>query len=228
MKLFAKLTFLLAILSVLAGATFSWFESRKELEILCHSFQTGQRLSDVIRTLETGEYLSYDRASGSFGVMRVDSRYNLGTSSCTVSASDGRVVASEFRETVQLNQIALSIAVGGLLGLIAVQILLAAGASLGRFAWGGRFERLPVGLRVGSLLSGAVLLFGLVCLLERAGVIDWIQIPDLVEGTILLVTLILGLSSVANSISPSKIERRVMTPVAILLFFVCLAVLFGY
>lgn len=58
----------------------------------------------------------------------------------------------------------------GFVGIAVFQIALAAGAPLGRAAWGGsHFGTLPVGLRVGSGVAVAVWVFAAVVVLARAG-----------------------------------------------------------
>jgi hypothetical protein len=104
-----------------------------------------------------------------------------------------------------------------LLGLLAVfQLALAAGAPLGRFAWGGRHRVLPPALRTGSVIS--VLIYALIALLalDRADVID--VLPAIVSQIgmwIVFGYFIIGIAM--NAISRSKPERYTMTPLVIVL-----------
>ncbi len=96
------------------------------------------------------------------------------------------------------------------------QIALAAGAPLGRFAFGGAHERLPVGYRIGSLVS--ILIYG-VCaaiILDRAGLID-VAGGDVSGIGAWVVAGFLTLGVLMNAISRSKPERFTMTPVALVL-----------
>ena len=107
-----------------------------------------------------------------------------------------------------------------LLGCLAVlQVLLLAGAPLGRFAWGGRHRVLPTGLRFGSVVSiVAYVLFGVVLVAaarQSTGAAD-------VAVWVLTGYFVLGIG--LNAISRSRPERLVMTPVVALLAGCCLVV----
>lgn len=114
-----------------------------------------------------------------------------------------------------------------LLGLLAVfQLALAAGAPLGRFAWGGRHRVLPPALRTGSVIS--VLIYALIALLalDRADVID--VLPAIVSQIgmwIVFGYFIIGIAM--NAISRSKPERYTMTPLVIVLAALSLIVAAG-
>ena len=115
-----------------------------------------------------------------------------------------------------------------LVGLSIFQALLAWGAPLGRLAWGGAHERLPTRLRIASLASSVVCVFGAVCVLERAGVISLFDRPGAVRVVVWILTVLFGLSSAGNLASKSVWEKRVMTPVAVTLTVACLIVsIFG-
>jgi hypothetical protein len=102
-----------------------------------------------------------------------------------------------------------------LAGLAVFQIALAAGAPLGRLAWGGQHRVLPTGLRIGSAVS--VLVYG---------VMAWI-IASAVDGptaALWVITVYFGIGILANAISRSRPERFVQTPVAALLCGCCLVI----
>lgn len=64
-----------------------------------------------------------------------------------------------------------------LLGCLAVfQVLLIAGAPLGRFAWGGQHDVLPARLRIGSAVSIALYAVFAVLMLQAAGAFS--VLPD--------------------------------------------------
>ncbi len=122
-----------------------------------------------------------------------------------------------------MTQIAL-VAALVVLGALAVgQVLLAAGAPLGRFAWGGAHDVLPRRLRVGSIV--AVVLYGVfaLLLLHRAGAVD--LLPDAVArvGTWVLVGyLVVG--TVMNALSRSRAEALTMAPTSAVLAVLVLVV----
>ncbi|MCG5219739.1 hypothetical protein [Streptosporangium sp. KLBMP 9127] len=119
---------------------------------------------------------------------------------------------------------ALAIAGLILLAILAVfQIALAAGAPLGRFAWGGRHDVLPRNLRIGSVVAVPIYAVFALFLLSKAGLVSIIGEPLLTIGMWVIV-IYLGLASVLNLLSRSKFERSVMTPVALVMGTVFLVV----
>ena len=121
---------------------------------------------------------------------------------------------------------AASVGVALLAGLAVLQVLLAAGAPLGRFAWGGQHVVLPLGLRVGSAVSVAVYAAVAVVLLARAEVVDVLP-AGLVHALTWVLTGYFALGTAMNAVSRSRPERLVMTPVALALAVVCLLLALG-
>lgn len=98
------------------------------------------------------------------------------------------------------------------------QAVLAAGAPLGQFAWGGQQSVLPTVLRIGSLISIGVYVLFAIIILERSGLLR--VLPDSRfnrYGSWVVVGLLL-LSVAGNMASRSPPEQFVMTPVALALF----------
>ena len=104
-----------------------------------------------------------------------------------------------------------------LAGLASFQLALAFGAPLGRFAWGGAHERLPRSLRIGSLIAILIYAAFAVIALERAGLTDILPGDGIAAIGIWVIVTYLALGIVMNSISRSKPERFVMTPLALAL-----------
>ncbi|MFT3722621.1 MAG: hypothetical protein QM773_03455 [Hyphomonadaceae bacterium] len=109
-------------------------------------------------------------------------------------------------------------------GLALFQLALAAGVPLGRFAWGGGHERLPVNLRIGSLLAIAIYAIFAVIVLERAGLVSLLPYAPIAGIGIWIVLAYLALGVVMNAISRSKPERYTMTPLALALGVLALVV----
>jgi hypothetical protein len=110
--------------------------------------------------------------------------------------------------------------------IIAVfQVALAAGAPLGRAAWGGTHPaQLPVGLRVGSAIAVGVWALAALIVLARAGVISAPLPPAFLRwGTWSLVGLTL-IGALMNLASPSPWERYMWAPAALLLAGLCFQV----
>lgn len=120
------------------------------------------------------------------------------------------------------------LAAGGFLFVAGFQSFLALGAPWGRAAYGGFREVLPVGLRVGSAFSAAVLVVAALVVLGRAGY--WGDVPVLSGvfrwGTWALVALV-GISGLVNFASSSPWERFLWGPLGFLVAVLCLVVALG-
>ena len=112
-----------------------------------------------------------------------------------------------------LAAVCLSVLLGAL-GLF--QLSLAAGAPLGRLAWGGGHRVLPRALRIGSLVS--ILIYALLALivLDRAGLVLWLP-PGFAVVLAWVVAGYFGLGIGLNLASRSPPERAVMSPIAAIL-----------
>ncbi len=106
------------------------------------------------------------------------------------------------------------------------QLALAAGAPLGHYAWGGQHRVLPVGLRIGSLVTiGIYAVIGLV-LLTRAGLADGVA-PSAAETATWGFAGYFLFGIVLNAASRSVLERWTMTPVDLVLAVLTLVVAMG-
>ena len=115
----------------------------------------------------------------------------------------------------------------GLVLIAVFQAALAAGAPLGRAAWGGAHTRLPRNLRIGSVVAMVIWLAAAVVVLERAGVVT-LGIPDVVTRAaswILVGVLILG--AAVNVASSSPYERFGWAPFSLVTALLVLIVAFS-
>lgn len=108
-----------------------------------------------------------------------------------------------------------------LAGLAIFQTALIAGAPIGRFAWGGSHNVLPMQLRVGSMISIVLYVLFALLILEKADVTNLVQSNQAVDVAMWVSTGYFFVGILANAASRSKPERNLMTPVAL-----ALAVLF--
>lgn len=218
-------------LAVLAGVlafafvAFSWFEAEKEVRILCAMMPPGTAVERARATLDTGHRLRYVATDGG---LTVTSPWTLGATRCDVVVAGGRVTASRYTDAVRLERLAAWPAAAGLGALAVFQLLLAAGAPLGRAAWGGRQERLdperlPAALRVGSFVSAGLALAGAGAVLEKAGLVELFGGAAAAAVVWALVPILAG-SAVLNRVAGSPVERRVMAPAAAVLAALCLLV----
>ncbi|HEX6365504.1 MAG TPA: hypothetical protein VF000_05105 [Agromyces sp.] len=114
-----------------------------------------------------------------------------------------------------------------LAALAIVQLALAFGAPLGRYAWGGQHRVLPVGLRIGSAVS--ILIYALIAVIawDRVGAIDVFPEPfSEVAMWVIFAYFVLGIG--LNAISRSKPERYTMVPVTIVLAVLSFFIAMGY
>lgn len=112
-------------------------------------------------------------------------------------------------------------------GLAIFQIALAAGAPIGRFAWGGQHDVLPTRLRIGSVVS--ILLYALfaLILLQRANLITVFGSDLFVQVATWVLFGYFALGILMNGISRSKSERNVMVPLTLVLAALTLLVALG-
>ncbi len=100
----------------------------------------------------------------------------------------------------------------GMLGLLATfQISLAAGAPLGKFAWGGEHTRLPLNLRFGAVSAVLRYAFIIFIALDRSGTIN--VLPG--EFSVWMMWLIVahfGFSVILSLLSKSRYEKMTLAP----------------
>ena len=104
------------------------------------------------------------------------------------------------------------------LGLVIVlQALLALGRPLGRFAWGGKHTVLPWNLRWASFASFFILGFAAWIGLARAGIAPPGSHASFVRVVSWIFAAFFTVNVATNSASKSQHERRLMTPVSVVL-----------
>jgi hypothetical protein len=103
-----------------------------------------------------------------------------------------------------------------LICVIGFQLLLAAGLPLGRAAWGGQFTVLPRKLRFSSLAAAGILALAVWIVLTRASLVAGDESMVIRVATWVFVGIFL-LNTLGNFVSKSQVERKVMTPVTLIL-----------
>lgn len=100
-------------------------------------------------------------------------------------------------------------------------VLLSFGCPFGEFAMGGSYKILPKNRRVLSVGNALILLFMSVVFLQHAYVIKGLSfLPT--NPLVWVITIFLGLNTIANLLSRSKKERYTMTPISGIAFILCL------
>ena len=101
--------------------------------------------------------------------------------------------------------------------IVAFQLALALGAPWGEFAMGGKYPgRLPPTMRVAALVQLLLLLFVALIVLVRAELFLGAYM-EIARSAVWFVVALFAVSSVLNIITPSKKERMVGGPIAIVL-----------
>lgn len=100
------------------------------------------------------------------------------------------------------------------------QVLLALGYPLGEFAMGGYYKVLPKRLRIASVVNAFILLFMGFVFLQHTHALIGIDLSTNI--LVWVITIFLGINTIANLVSRSKKERYVMTPLSGLTFILCL------
>ena len=107
--------------------------------------------------------------------------------------------------------------------IVLFQVALAAGAPLGRAAWGGAHAgRLPRQLRMSSLIAAAVWIVAGLVLLRRAGHLTALLPWTVAQWGTWIVAGLLVLGAVMNVASPSGWERYLWAPFAATLAVLCI------
>jgi hypothetical protein len=111
----------------------------------------------------------------------------------------------------------------GFAGIAVFQAAIAAGAPLGRAAWGGTHVRLRPRFRIASAFAVVVWSVAALVILARAG-FDASPIPfGASRWAVWILVMILPIGAVMNAASRSPWERFLWAPVALALALLCLA-----
>ena len=103
--------------------------------------------------------------------------------------------------------------------VVIFQLALASGVPWGEMAMGGKFPgRFPLKMRVAALVQMALLVFMALVILSHVGLV-FEQYSVLSKSAVWFVVVVCAVSAILNTITPSKKERMLWAPVAILLFF---------
>lgn len=122
--------------------------------------------------------------------------------------------------------IAIIASIGAILCLMIVvlQILLTLGKPYGALTMGGKFTILPLPLRIVSGVSAVIIGVIGYLLLQQSGVFPFLLSYEVSSVILWVFTIYLGINVLGNLLSKSKWERRIMTPIAGVMFVVCLVV----
>lgn len=104
-----------------------------------------------------------------------------------------------------------------------VQLLISIGMLPVSIAWGGRQNELTRKLRIAGFAAAFVLLLFNYLIRYRAGLVAH-PIPGWVRVSAWAITGLMGLNSVGNVASRSRVERYLFTPLTVAITFVCFVV----
>lgn len=111
------------------------------------------------------------------------------------------------------------------IGMSIFQLLLALGKPYGRAAYGGKYEVLPKNLRIMSLIAIGIFVFISFSVLARSGIIPALKDSVFFIITTWIFTFYTILMILINTLSKSKIEQRIMTPLSLILTICFLIIL---
>lgn len=97
------------------------------------------------------------------------------------------------------------------------QLLLILGVPLGHAVWGGKYEVLPLSLRVGSFVSIIIYIISIFMILSKSIIKNKYSDTRFVQIGLWVFVILFLLSALANLASKSLWERYLMTPLAIIL-----------
>ena len=109
----------------------------------------------------------------------------------------------------------------GIVALAVFQLLLAAGLPYGAAAFRGAHAVLPTRLRLASAGSSALFFAAFYVVLARCGLFGVVGKSIFVSAATWILVTIFGLSALANIASPSRWERYLMAPIAVVLASCC-------
>ncbi|WP_030157458.1 hypothetical protein [Glycomyces sp. NRRL B-16210] len=110
-----------------------------------------------------------------------------------------------------------------LAALVVFQAMLALGAPIGHFSWGGAHRVLPTRFRIGSALAIPIYVFIILLMLDKAAVVSPFGQAGWATVAFWVVTVFFILNIPLNALSRSKHERALVTPTVAVL-----AILFLY
>lgn len=116
-----------------------------------------------------------------------------------------------------IDEIAAILAAGGFVAVAAFQLLLASGRPWGKYAWGGYHEVLPTKLRLASTASMLIFLLAALIILDRVNLIDVYSDEGFISQAAWALAGWLGIGVLMNAASKSQSERKLMTPIAMVL-----------
>lgn len=104
------------------------------------------------------------------------------------------------------------------------QLLLAIGLPLSKLAFGGRYEELPISMRILSAVSIGIFIVASISLLERVGIIIFFNNPIFNLVFVWIIAIYLAFNTLMNIMSKSKQEKLVMTPISLISSICCFIV----
>lgn len=105
------------------------------------------------------------------------------------------------------------------------QFLLAIGKPLGYLAFGGKYEKvLPKKLRMMSVIAIGIFIFTSLVVLDLANFISLFLDPLIPTIALWVLAFYFVLNTFTNAVSMSKWEKRIMTPISLIMSIFCFIV----
>ena len=101
------------------------------------------------------------------------------------------------------------------------QFLLVIGLPLGHLAYGGKNKELSANLRIMSLVAIGIFIFGSLVVVDRVKLLIIFNNPMISLVVIWILAIYFSLGVFMNLMSKSKWEKRIMTPIALVIAICC-------
>lgn len=96
-----------------------------------------------------------------------------------------------------------------------IYILLALGYPLGEYAMGGKYKIMPNHLRIACAISVLIQVFGIMIILQTGGFIPLLFPIGITRRICYFFAIYLSLNTIMNTLSKSKKEKHIITPLSI-------------
>jgi len=105
--------------------------------------------------------------------------------------------------------------------MVVFQFLLAIGLPIGHLAYGGQHKRLPTKFRILSIVAMGIFIYAILIVLERTGIINLFNNPWVSLISIWILAIYFTIGVLMNAVSRSEWEKRIMTPLALIIAICC-------
>lgn len=218
MKILSKIILLILAYLVIIWRTISWYEADKELKYPFASVKTGGKIENVLKILETCNYLSYQITDVNIErELNIYSNHNLRSSSRIVCFKNSEVLSNTYLERYNLAQISAWTAIILLFSLIIIHLAAFFEIPIKFFVLGSNFSKAPSQLRFKSMLILFVYIFGIIFMLDRVNVIQAIGLTQIPEMVAMFFAVLFCANAFRGILSKNKWEINLHTSLSFII-----------